>query len=406
MPQLIGARAIQGLGAAGLIPISLTVAADIYAIEDRVRVQGLFSAVWGVASLVGPLLGAFLTVRFGWRSIFAVNVPLGVIAFAIVATQMIESRASLPDPIDVAGSLSLAGGVALLLFGVLRGPADGGLSVSWRTAFLAAGVAVSVAFGWLQTRRAHPLIPPSLFTQWAAASPYVSGLIAGTTIYGVDTFVPLFVQGARGGTAAAAGAVVTPVILFSSITAALGARIILRFGYRATAGLAAILVFVGLGGLVAGAMTGAVVAWMSVACAVLGSGLGLAVLVQVLAVQHAAPEPQWGIATSLVPFFRRVGGSLGVGALGGVFAAGLSARLGGRIAAAGHLLAGGRRGAAEAMGSSAPGVPPELFRAAIQSSLTPVFAVLLALSAVNLFVASRFPEAGDLRSRADSRIEG
>ncbi len=394
MPQLIVARAIQGLGAAGLIPISLTVAADIYAVEERPRVQGLFSAVWGIAGLVGPSLGAFLTVRFGWRSIFAINVPLGIVAFAIVASQMIESRARLPEPIDVAGSLSLACGVTLLLFGVLHAPGGRIASATGHAVLLSSGIAVLFAFAWLQTRRAHPLIPPALFRRWDTASPYVSGMIVGTTIYGVDTFVPLFVQGAKGGTAASAGAVITPVILFSSISAALGASVILRFGFRATARLGGVLVVLGLGGLVAGVATDASVVWMVAACAVIGSGLGLFVLVQVLAVQHAAPEPQWGIATSLVPFFRRFGGSLGVGALGGIFATALSSRLGGSVAAAGRLLAGGRAGASgSSMPPGAPGRPEGVFRAAIQHSLAPVFVVLLGLAVLNLFVASRFPDS-------------
>ena len=103
MPQLIAARALQGLGAAGLVPIALTVSADLYSLEERAKVQGLFSSVWGVASLIGPLLGAWMTISFGWRSIFTINIPLGLIALLLVATQMSESRAALPDPLDLAG---------------------------------------------------------------------------------------------------------------------------------------------------------------------------------------------------------------------------------------------------------------------------------------------------------------
>ena len=139
MPALIAARAVQGLGAGGMIPVSLTVAGDIYSLEERARVQGLFSTVWGLASLIGPLLGAFLTLRFGWRSIFSVNVPLAIVAFAIVATQLVESRSPLSDPVDVAGSLTLALGISLSLLGVLRAPGGSGLSAPLRVASLVAG---------------------------------------------------------------------------------------------------------------------------------------------------------------------------------------------------------------------------------------------------------------------------
>ncbi|HYB52277.1 MAG TPA: MFS transporter [Thermoanaerobaculia bacterium] len=401
MPQLIAARAIQGIGAAGLIPISLTVAGDLYSLEERARVQGIFSSIWGLASLAGPLLGAFLTIRFGWRSIFTINIPLGIVAFFLVATRMIESRASLPDPVDVAGGATLAAGVTLILFAVLHAPGPGGLSLDARLALFLAGAGSLVGFARLQTRREHPLVPPGLFRQWETASPYLAAVLMGTTIYGVDTFVPLFVQGARGGTAGAAGAVVTPLIFFWALSAALSARIIVRFGFRKTARFGAVLVFLGLAGLVAGALANASVAWISATCGVVGAGLGPSSLSQVLGIQHVAPEPQRGIATSLVPFFRTVGGSVGVGALGGVFAAGVAARLGSGLEAASRLLVGQR---AEP-GSTLP-VDPVLFRQSIERSLLPVFAVLLGLAAINLFVASGFPRKAGEESEVSVRAAG
>ncbi len=388
MPQLIAARAIQGLGAAGLIPIALTVIADLYSLEERARVQGLFSSVWGFAALVGPLLGAFFTIHFGWRSIFTINIPLGAIAFFLVATRMIESRASLPDPVDVAGASTLAAGVSLVLFAVLRAPGSEESSAMIRIALLAAGAASLAVFARLQARRPHPLVPPELLRHWQTASPYLAGILLGTTIYGVDTFVPLFVQGARGGTAGAAGAVITPLVFFWATSAAVAGRLILRFGFRRTARFGAVLVLLGLAGLVAAALANASVAWASAACAVVGAGLGPSSLAQVLSIQHVAPERHRGVATSLVPFFRTVGGSIGVGALGGVFAAGVSARLGSGLEAASRLLAGAHD--ASVAGSS--GVAPDVFRHAIERSLLPVFAVLLGLAAVNLFLASGFPE--------------
>ena len=337
---------------------------------------------------MGPLLGAFLTVNFGWRSIFTINIPLGIVALFLVATRMIESRAPLADPLDVAGSVTLAVGVTLMLFGVLHAPGSGGLSLAGRAALLAAGVAALGVFARIQTKRQHPLVPPELFAGWRPAAPYLAGILLGTTIYGVDTFVPLFVQGARGGTAGAAGAVVTPLIFFWALFAALAARVILRLGFRRTARIGAVLVLFGLTGLVAGALGNARVGWISAACAVVGAGLGFGSLSQVLVIQHVVPERQRGIATSLVPFFRTVGGSIGVGALGGVFAAGLAMRLGSGMEAASRLLAGPHAAAAD----GAPPIAPALFRQAIERSLLPVFAVMLGLAAVNLWLTSGFPK--------------
>jgi MFS family permease len=399
MPQLIAARAIQGFGAAGLTPIAMTVSADIYTLEERAKIQGLFSGVWGFAALIGPLVGAFLTVRFGWRSIFSINIPLGAIAFFLVATRLKESRAPLADPVDIAGAATLAVGVTLILFAVLHSPAEGpGSSLLPRAALMLAGTASLTVFARLQTRREHPLVPPELFRRWETASPYLAGILLGTTIFGVDTFVPLFVQGARGGTAGAAGAVVTPLIFFWATSAAAAGRLILRFGFRRTARFGAVLVLLGLAGLVAAALVNAGVAWISAACALVGAGLGPSSLSQVLAVQHEAPERQRGVATSLVPFFRTVGGSIGVGALGGVFAAGVAVRLGSGMEAASRLLAGAHGPVATA----GPAIAPAVFRLAIERSLLPVFGVLLGLAAVNLFVASRFPETTASREEVES----
>src|SRR5512141_61066 len=322
MPQLIAARGLQGLGAGGLIPLALTVSGDLYSMEERARIQGLFSSIWGVSSLVGPLAGAFLTMTAGWRSIFVLNLPLGFLAAWIVATRMIETPASTREAAPPPGVLSL-----------------------------------------LRRRE----------TAW----PYASAALMGIALYGVSTYVPLYVQGARGGTAGSAGAVVTPLILFWAVPATAGGRLILRVGFRRAALLGGVLLVVGFAGLVAAAALDASTAWISAACAVVGCGLGPTALAQLLAVQEDAPAGQRGVATSLVPFFRTVGGSLGVAAMGTVLAAGLSARLGPSLESASRALSGG-----------APA--PPLFRLALERAL-------LAAAVLAVFAAARFP-AGHHRS--------
>ncbi|HEV8266727.1 MAG TPA: MFS transporter [Thermoanaerobaculia bacterium] len=396
MVQLIVARGLQGLGAGGLLPVALVVSADLYSLEERARIQSVFSGVWGVASLVGPLLGATLTMTFGWRSIFSINLPLGVVAFFLVFTKMIESRGALADPVDVAGALMLGGAVTGILVSVLTRAGSARLGAATRLALFLGALVLLGAFIRLQARRAHPLVPPILFTKAATAAPYVAGALLGTTIYGIDTFVPLFVQGARGGTAGAAGAVVTPLVFSWAISAAIAARTIVDFGFRKTALAGALLIVTGFCGLIAAAVSDAGVGWISAACAVVGLGLGPSSMSQVLAIQDAAEERVRGVATSLVPFFRTIGGSLGVGALGGILAAGLSRRLGDAAETAGAILAGRHEGV------SAAGVRPEDLRHAIEASLLPVFVVLLVLAAANVYVTTRFPKRPAERTLATS----
>ena len=399
MPQLIIARGVQGLGAAGLVPIALTVSGDLFSLKERAKVQGLFSGVWGVASLAGPLIGAWMTMSFGWRSIFTINIPLGLVALTLVWTQMIETRATLPDPLDLAGAASLCLGVTALLFAVLHQPGARAVSLPLRGGLFLIAFGSLALFARLQTRRDHPLIPPELFRQMRTAAPYVGGILLGTTIYGVDTFVPLFVQGARGGTAGAAGAVVTPLVFLWALSAAIAARLIVRIGFRQTARWGAALILAGLAALCAAAWLNASVPWISAACAIVGSGLGLSSMSQVLAIQNVVSERQRGVATALVPFFRTIGGSIGVGALGGLLAAGLALRLGPAAESAGRLLAAG---------SSSPAAAPvdaAAFRVAIERSLLPIFGILLALGIVNLFVTSRFPDQAEALADSLAEIE-
>lgn len=396
MTVLIAARALQGLGAGGLLPTALTVSADLYPLRERAKVQSLFSAVWGVASLLGPLAGAALTLAFGWRSIFSINLPLGLVAFLLVLTQMRESRAPVPEPLDVAGAATLTAGVTALLLATLQEAGGDGLGPAARAGFLVLGVAALLTFIRQQARRNHPLVPPTLLRRRESVTPYLGGVLLGTLVQSIDTFVPLFVQGARGRTAMAAGAVVTPLVFLWAVSASLGGRAIVRFGFRRTARAGALLVALGALALLVAARTGAEVLWVSTACAVVGAGLGPTSMAQVLAIQAAAPEDQRGVATSLVPFFRALGGALGVGVLGAVLADGLSARLGPAAEAASRLLA-------TPGGAAPPGVDAAGLRLAIEGALGPVFFALFVLAAANLWLAEQYPAQADPASDPGGR---
>jgi MFS family permease len=170
---------------------------------------------------------------------------------------------------------------------------------------------------------------------------------------------------------------------------------IVRFGFRRTALWGAVLIVLGLFGLLTAAAANAPVPWISASCAIVGAGLGPMSLAQILAIQHVVSERQRGVATSLVPFFRTIGGSLGVGALGGILSAGLSRHLGSAAESAGRMLAG------RASAADAAIVSPTLLRGAIEHSLLPVFAVLLVLAFGNIFATVRFPA----RVRASEAVD-
>jgi hypothetical protein len=255
-----------------------------------------------------------------------------------------------------------------------------------RAALLALAVAAFLGFSRLQGRTEHPLIPPALFARRETAAPYVAGILLGVTIFGVDTFVPLFVQGALGGSAAAAGAVVTPIVFMWSVSGWFAGQAIVAFGFRRTARFGAVLVQLGSLALLASVLRGSGVVAISLSCALIGAGLGPSSMSQILAVQHAVREKDRGVATSLVPFMRTVGGSVGVGALGAVLSAGLMRRLGAAAADAGQFLTA--RPGVDALASAA-------FREGIHASLLPIFGFLAGLAALNLFVTGYFPGEAD-----------
>jgi hypothetical protein len=304
---------------------------------------------------------------------------------------MRELRPGRAESFDWSGGLALAIGIAALLFATLQRSGASNLSAGTRAVLLAGGLAMLALFVHRQRAAEHPLIPLVLFARRETAAPYVAGALLGTTIFGVDTFVPLFVQGARGGTAAAAGAVVTPVVLFWALSATAAARAIVVFGFRRTARFGAALILLGFVCLLACVLFGAGVVWISAACVLIGAGLGPSSMAQVLAIQHAAHERERGVATSLVPFFRALGGALGVGALGALLATGLSLRLGAAAETAGRLLAGHSDGASVAV--------PAL-RDALERSLLPVFTLLLVLAAAHLAVTGWFPGRAEAEPQA------
>jgi MFS family permease len=323
MTWLVAARALQGLGAGGLVPVSMTVAGDLFSLEERARVQGIFSSVWGTASLLGPVAGAFVTESFGWRWVFVPILPLGLLAGALVWTQMVETTRAPAGPLPV-----LSG----------------------------------------------------LFAIEGTTASYAASVLLGTTIYGVTAYVPLYVQGALGGTAHSAGAVVTPLVFAWALSAVVAGRHLPARGFRATAVFGAVIVALGLASLVAATRLEGPTLAVSAACGLIGLGLGPSSLSQLLAVQHVVPEERRGIATSLVPFFRTVGGSAGVVGLGAL----LFARLGIAPDAAALLL------------RSDAAVPPGV-RSALHDALLPVFEVLLAFAFVHLAVVARLPAGGRAR---------
>ena len=337
MTQLIVYRAVQGLGAGVLVPLTMTIIGDIYTLRERTRMQAVFSGVWGLSSIVGPLIGGLITDHFSWRWVFYINVPFGLAAALVLGLSLREPPRQTRPNIDFAGAASLIVAVTLLMLALVEaGNHPGALLEPANLALIAASALVFIAFVAIERRALDPIMPPSLFRNPVVRVALACGFCAGVGMFGAISFVPFFAQGVLEMSATAAGSLLTPLLVSWVIAGAVGGRLLLRVGFRRMAQCGALCMTVGLAALgTSGRTTGGL--QLSTELAVLGAGLGLVVLTMLLASQSAVARDQLGLATSLTQFSRSIGGALGVAVMGAVLSGTLGSRLLAQATASGPL---------------------------------------------------------------------
>ena len=324
MTQLIFARALQGIGAGGIMPLAFILIGEMFTLEQRAKMQGLFSGVWGVSSIIGPLLGGFLVDQLSWRWIFYVNIFPGLLAAALVAfAWRDQARSHERSAVDYTGAVLLTVSTVLLLMGLMgSGPS------SW--ILITVAIALFILLLWVERRAADPILPLSLFRDRLFSTATAHGLLTGWTVFGTISFIPLFVQSVLGTTPTQAGITITPMLLGWVGGSIFGTRILLKVGYRRLSLIGTALFTVGafLMTLVGGnsSQTG-----VMIFVAMMGIGMGLSIPAFVIAVQTSVERRHLGTATSMLQFSRSMGGTLGVSVMG----AALSMRLTSNLSASG-----------------------------------------------------------------------
>lgn len=315
MEQLILFRAVQGLGAGAVVPLVLTIIGDIFDLAARARVQGFFSGVWGVASVVGPAAGGLIVDHVSWRWVFFINVPFGLISGLLLVLAFQEKVTRTKTTLDYAGTLTLTGSIVALLFALLQG----GSSWAWVSpqsiSLFALFVVLLVYFLWLEKRAPEPILPLALFQNRIIAISSIGGLILGVTMFGISTYVPLFVQGVRDGSATDAGIVLTPLLFSWPVASVISGKLVLSWGYRKVAVVGAILTTLGAGMLLFFHQDTSIL-FIVVSMLLAGTGLGFDSTAFILAVQNAVPWRQRGVATASTQFVRTIGGTIGVAFMG------------------------------------------------------------------------------------------
>lgn len=328
MTQLILARALQGLGAGGVMPLAFILIGEMFTLQQRARMQGLFSGVWGVSSIAGPLLGGFIVDHLSWHWVFYVNIIPGLLAAALVGFGWRDqARGQERGAVDYAGAALLSSSIVALLLGLTV--FDVGTAGSWM--LIGLSVLLFAVLLRVESRAAEPILPIQLFrSDRLFSTSIMHGVFAGWAMFGTISFIPLFVQSALGTSATQAGITITPLLLGWVTASIVGARILLKVGYRR-------LTITGTSLLVIGAFLMSQVGantsqtLIMIFVTLMGVGMGFSIPSFLIAVQTTVARRHLGTATSTIQFSRSIGGTIGVSVMG----AALTMRLASNLSRAG-----------------------------------------------------------------------
>jgi EmrB/QacA subfamily drug resistance transporter len=313
MHQLIVLRGIQGVGAGALGPIALTIVGDIFTLEERGRVQGVFSSVWGVSGLVGPMMGGLIVKVASWRWVFFINVPVGIAAIILITIGLHENIEKRKVELDHLGAIVLSLGIIALLLAAGRGV------TAWIA--LPAALVLLGAFIVIERRVAEPILPLDLFSQPTIGLAVASNALLGAMMIAEVTYIPFFVQSVLGGSPTDAGSAVTPMVVTWPIASILGGYLVPRVGFRPFVRIGFSISALGCVLLALFLTPGSGLAVPRFISSVIGLGLGFASTSLLLAVQTSVPWRRRGVATAGTMFARNIGGTLSVGLMGGILSA-------------------------------------------------------------------------------------
>ena len=378
MTELIVFRALQGLGAGGLMVTTIAVVGDIIPPRDRGKYQGLFGAVFGVSTVIGPLLGGFFVDNLSWRWIFYVNLPLGALALFVIGVVFHSRAEHVRHAIDYLGAATLAGGLAcIVLFTSLGGTTEPWGSVQ-SIALIVIGVVLLVVFLLVERRAQEPILPLELFRNRTFAVTSAIGFIIGLALFGSITYLPLFLQVVKGMSPTRSGLQLTPMMAGLLVTSIAAGRTISRFGrYRPFPIVGTAVMIVGMV-LLARLNVHSSTTTAALDMLVLGLGLGMVMQVLVLAVQNAVEFRVMGVATSGSILFRQVGGSIGLAIFGAIFSNSLHSKLAAYLPPGAHV----PKTVSPAVIKRLPPKLHDAYAHAVAASLHPVFVTAAVLSVV------------------------
>lgn len=369
MLSLIVFRALQGLGAGAVLPIGQTIIGDIYTLAERGRVIGYLASVWAIASVVGPALGGVFSDYVSWRWIFFINIPLAILAMAMLQRGFTERVERTVHSIDYAGAVLLAAGGSLLILGLLAGGVDWAWGSPTSIAVLTGAVVLLAVFGLVERRAKEAILPLWIFRRRVLIGSNASTLCVGVLLIGLTSYVPLYAQNVLGTSALVAGFAVAALTLGWPVSATLSSRVYLRVGFRNTALLGAALAIAGAAVLIAVTPASSVLQ-LAGACWVIGAGLGFISAPALVSAQASADWQTRGVVTGATLFARSVGSAIGIAMFGAIVNASVAA------------------GAADV-----EHLPPDLLERAIHAVYLGTGAVAVAVVAAIMFMPGGVPSS-------------
>jgi EmrB/QacA subfamily drug resistance transporter len=329
MEQLILSRAVQGLGAGAVQPVTMTIIGDIFTMEERARIQGLFSSVWGFVSLLGPAIGGIIVDGASWRVAFFLNIPLGLLSMLLI-WKCFQERAEKRQKhvIDYWGTVLLSGAVGALLLGVLQSVKSYGWLGTPTLGLFALSAVLLALFIRQEGRAPEPVLPMWLFRNKVIRIASICTFVSGGLMFGINSYVPLFAQGVRGGSAMDAGLIVLPMSVTWPLGSVLAGRIMIKRGYYASAISGALMLVAGSALLVPMRVDTSIV-YMLIAGGIVGLGMGFLMPSLIISVQNSVEWGHRGVATATTQFFRTIGGAIWVAVMGAILNSQLQANLAG-----------------------------------------------------------------------------
>jgi len=382
MTQLVLFRAVQGIGAGGLFPLSLAVIGNIVPPRDRGRWQGLIGAVFAASSILGPAVGGFIVDNASWRWVFLVNLPVGGIALAVISITMPRRVPRTAHPIDWLGAGVLAAGVGSLLLGLVWGGKDYPWTSVQVIGALVLAAALLTVFGIVERRAAEPILPFDILRNPIVAGSIACMALVGMAMFGTISYVPLFVQGVIGTSATSSGVVLTPLMLGAVTTSLLTGQLISRTGrYRWNVVFGPLVLAIGMY-LLSRMNVHTTNEEAARNMVIAGIGIGSMMQVFVISVQNAVSRAHIGSATALTQFSRQMGATIGVTVIGAIVNHGLPSGVGGSEGIGVHRL-------------------PPAARQALAGALQPAFILTTGIALVVWLIAVTWVKEQPLRRSLD-----